>query len=1103
VPNKQSRLARAVPALLANWTEAHRRRSTLAAYEDVLLDEAADGLLAVLHLMYRGRVGVQRQIENIRLFLDFARHEGYRGERKPLADYETAPFDYRFEDDHDDLADHNEHVTGGQTPWEGDPTAAILMALMLAPSWRVRRHIAAAFPEQLRPNGPVYDSFVERMRASDDDNEIQLYTQLVTALDRAHVEGLEKASPVMLPPVICFGNARANRNPIILSREEWHAFAAQRYLYTTTWKGRIDVLRSHSEWLLSVEACEIIRQAEEDYAEDPTVAAWIGVARYQLEECIRSGVEDAFARPLQPTLVPILPVLNQINEVRNLRDGDIDNRLVEISVLRQAVCATDRDLAPLNWARLNFHLAHSLFSVPDAKVNPSLLEEAIHCGHNSLETFSFYGTETHTIEALIILGVALRERIRGERADNVESSIEYLTEALSMAEQTGELDLVAHAAVELADTYFIRPTGQPPANRAQSERLCRAVLALHANGVNVVHRAQAQIALSRSILSAREDPGDRANWDEAVRHLKDAVASLTPQAHPIAWIGAHSQLAACFMTAPGDANPMHLERAARHLDTALQTCTKDQHPVMWAVLQGMLGELKAKRSKSDPSMAPDAEKHFEAALQVFDRGYPHYRLRILSAIGLFHFANQDWEKCRDVLAETTALGTEVEDFTFSDLGRLVEIGEMTEEYERYAFCLFRLGKLRDAVRELDAGKTRLLRSNPDNPYHDPAGADSWVPESDTDWADLVPPGGALVLPVVTTQGSAVFIVTTAGTEPKFDVVDLESFTVTDMIGILVGANGRTGWLRSYGRWRRTVRARAADIQASVQESTSAEWPYELVQTCKELWLRLMGQVHDHLGNIGVERGAPVVVFPSRGLSLLPLGAAARVVGGKPDYFLDHYSVSYAPSLGVLRGMARRLRALGHAPVDLLAVVDPNGDLPGAAGEWHAIRDIVPSATGLPGSAATVSALTENINGHTHLHFACHGEADWPTIERSSLTLAYQERLEMNGIAKLPLDTVRMVVLSACETGIVESERAPHEFIGLHGAFLSAGVPTVISSLWTVPDEATQLLMEQFYRHHFSRGLPPAAALRAAQRHVSRTDGCAHPYFWAGFFCSGA
>ena len=70
------------------------------------------------------------------------------------------------------------------------------------------------------------------------------------------------------------------------------------------------------------------------------------------------------------------------------------------------------------------------------------------------------------------------------------------------------------------------------------------------------------------------------------------------------------------------------------------------------------------------------------------------------------------------------------------------------------------------------------------------------------------------------------------------------------------------------------------------------------------------------------------------------------------------------------------------------------------------------------------------------------------------------------------------------------------------AFMYAGAPRVVASLWQVSDLATAELMKRFYRGILRQGLQPAAALRAAQLQMSGDPRWASPYFWAGFVMQG-
>ena len=56
-----------------------------------------------------------------------------------------------------------------------------------------------------------------------------------------------------------------------------------------------------------------------------------------------------------------------------------------------------------------------------------------------------------------------------------------------------------------------------------------------------------------------------------------------------------------------------------------------------------------------------------------------------------------------------------------------------------------------------------------------------------------------------------------------------------------------------------------------------------------------------------------------------------------------------------------------------------------------------------------------------------------------------------------------MVLSACQTD-VGALSAGDELVGMTWAFFFAGTPTVVASLWSVDDEATEALMKAFYRH---------------------------------------
>jgi CHAT domain-containing protein len=97
----------------------------------------------------------------------------------------------------------------------------------------------------------------------------------------------------------------------------------------------------------------------------------------------------------------------------------------------------------------------------------------------------------------------------------------------------------------------------------------------------------------------------------------------------------------------------------------------------------------------------------------------------------------------------------------------------------------------------------------------------------------------------------------------------------------------------------------------------------------------------------------------------------------------------------------------------------------------------------------------------------------------------------------------LVVLSACQTGLGDLKQAEGT-IGLQRAFLAKGARSVLVSLWSVSDEATQELMGRFYTHWLKDDDRPtkAKALWRAQEDMRR-GGFDHPRFWAAFQLVGA
>ncbi|MDJ0973656.1 MAG: CHAT domain-containing protein [Planctomycetota bacterium] len=245
----------------------------------------------------------------------------------------------------------------------------------------------------------------------------------------------------------------------------------------------------------------------------------------------------------------------------------------------------------------------------------------------------------------------------------------------------------------------------------------------------------------------------------------------------------------------------------------------------------------------------------------------------------------------------------------------------------------------------------------------------------------------------------------------------------------------------------------------------------------------------------------VLVSPAGALSYVPFAL-----------LLPDRVVAYAPSGSTHVLLSKQAPKPGEG---ILALGDPayaDGTLPrlpGTRAEAGAIgTDILLSDKAT--EAGLLAAIAKRPRWRA-MHLACHGLIDADVPLRSALALTPTKDsdgmltvLDVIG-RSIPTD---LAVLSACETGKGQVVRA-EGIVGLTRAFMVAGAPRVICSLWKVDDEATRALMERFYALWLGTdaqpGKPPAEALREAQafvkNHPEHPD-WKHPYYWGAWVLWG-
>jgi CHAT domain-containing protein/lipoprotein NlpI len=258
----------------------------------------------------------------------------------------------------------------------------------------------------------------------------------------------------------------------------------------------------------------------------------------------------------------------------------------------------------------------------------------------------------------------------------------------------------------------------------------------------------------------------------------------------------------------------------------------------------------------------------------------------------------------------------------------------------------------------------------------------------------------------------------------------------------------------------------------------------------------------------------LVIVPDSVLWELPFQALMPPSG---RFLLEDYTVTYAPSLTVLRELIERKAAASKTSSTLLAFGNPtlsqelSGKLPALPDAEKQVRQLgtlfgTTISKIYLGAEASEQRFKAEAANYGILNLATHGIFDNQTPMASRLLLAASQQedgaLEAHEIMRLKLQA-HLVVLSACETA--RGYIGPGEgLIGLTWAFLQTGVPTVVVSQWQVREDSTAQLMQSFYQRLKTptTNVTRAEMLRQAALSVMKDTRYGHPFYWAGFVLVG-
>jgi CHAT domain-containing protein len=308
-----------------------------------------------------------------------------------------------------------------------------------------------------------------------------------------------------------------------------------------------------------------------------------------------------------------------------------------------------------------------------------------------------------------------------------------------------------------------------------------------------------------------------------------------------------------------------------------------------------------------------------------------------------------------------------------------------------------------------------------------------------------------------------------------EVTSLSYFTLPDMtLAFVVTRDGFHAF-----KLRVTEKELGLAVSALLDFASNAE----TTEASKHLYKMLIAPLKSEL------KSRTLLISPYGVLHNLPFAALSP---DGEEYFADTYSITLLPSISAWPYLYAR--AKNDASSALVMAGDDVEGFPYLSG-GHKEADMIAALFGakpLFAEAATVSTLREHGGEYSILHLMAHLDHDTQNPRSSRIVLA--QDLNIEDVLDLNLRKTSLVVLSGCQSGKGAQTRGD-DMIALSRAFMYAGAPSVMASLWSVDDQATEQLMVAFYSH-LHDGLSKADALQAAQKDVRRSY--PNPYYWASF-----
>jgi CHAT domain-containing protein len=290
----------------------------------------------------------------------------------------------------------------------------------------------------------------------------------------------------------------------------------------------------------------------------------------------------------------------------------------------------------------------------------------------------------------------------------------------------------------------------------------------------------------------------------------------------------------------------------------------------------------------------------------------------------------------------------------------------------------------------------------------------------------------------------------------------------------------------------TLRRESLELRALLEKRTT----YQYLPHARRIYDWVVRPIEPLLEKARVET---LVFVPDQPLRSIPLGA---LHDGR-DFLIVRYALATAPSLTLTEPQPLAVKGARVLASGLTEAVQGFPALPYVGLELDGLNAIGSGAV-LRDRTFTADNLERELRDKPFsiVHVASH--AQFESDSRRSFLLTYDGRMTIDRLeSSMKLnryrdEPVELLFLSACQTAAGDERAA----LGLAGVAVKAGARSALATLWHINDQASSLLVAEFYRQVGQPGVSKAEALRRAQLRMLTDLRYRHPGYWSPFLVIG-